>query len=548
VSGASIRERVCPRCGARYDAKAVYCQVDGSTLEEESDLFVGTTFDGRYRVDARLGEGGMGVVYRAFDRELGAHVALKVLHPQLSVQADAKRRFRREARLAMELEHPNLVRVLGFGATPEGTPYLVMELLEGETLASKLRPGVAFSVDEALELMRPVCLAVEAAHARGIVHRDLKPENVFLARDERGRETVKVLDFGIARLLDDDETFATRTGLIFGTARYISPEGARGEPTDERSDVYSLAVLTYQLLIGRLPFEASQSMALLVAHAKEAPPDLASHEAARAVPKPLVRAVMAALDKRPSRRPATAGAYFESLQSSGAPRSFASRLPRTAIVVTAFTLGFLVVGTTGFAVKKRDRDEQREAIFVLLELARSAEAQGRVGGPDGVLAITERLLAISPSQIEAHRMRERALASAAAEPVAEPPRVLRGSLRLATERPRVGRPLRVEVELEGPATDRRVVVELERGGEIRELDVELDRSARSGEASHRPDARGEHVLRLRIDGDAVGEPLVFDVEAAPRAAEPPVTTIVAPRSTTRPSTAPSGRIDWSPPP
>jgi hypothetical protein len=547
VSGASISERVCPRCGARYDAKAVYCQVDGSTLEEESDLYVGTTFDGRYRVDARLGQGGMGVVYRALDHELGVPVALKVLHPQLSVQADAKRRFRREARLAMELQHPNLVRMLGFGATNEGTPYLVMELLEGETLASKIRPGLALPVDDALELLRPVCLGVEAAHARGIVHRDLKPENVFLARDERGRETVKVLDFGIARVLDDDETFATRTGLIFGTARYISPEGARGEPTDERSDVYSLAVLTYQLLSGRLPFEASQPMALLVAHAKETPPDIATLEGAREVPKPLARAVMTALDKRPSRRPSTAGAYFESLQSSDAPRSRGSRLPRAAIVSTAFALGFLIVGTTGFAVKKRERDEQQEAIFVLLELARSAEAQGRLDGPDGVLAITERLLAISPTQVEAYRIRERAIVSREAEPATEPS-LPRGILTLATERPRIGRPLRIDVTLDASAMDRRIVVELTHGTEISELEVELDRTGRAGLVRLRPEVRGEHALRLRIDGETVGEPLVVDVQPAPRAEEPPVTTIVAPQSTRRPSTAPTGRIDWSPPP
>jgi hypothetical protein len=545
VSGTSSRERVCPHCGARYDARAIYCQLDGAALEEESDLFVGTTFDGRYRVEARLGEGGMGVVYRALDRETRGHVALKVLHPQLSVQADAKRRFRREARLATELRHPNLVRVLDFGATSEGTPYLVMELLEGETLASRIRPGEPLAVDEALDLLRPICRAVDAAHARGVVHRDLKPENVFLVRDERGGETVKVLDFGIARVLDDDETFATRTGLIFGTARYISPEGARGEPTDARSDVYSLAVLTYQLLSGRLPFESSQSMALLVSHAKEPPPDLLTHDTARAVPKPLARVVMNALDKRPSRRPATAGAYLDSLL---APRRGAAMLPRTAVVVLAFALGFFVVGTTGFAFKKLERDEQRQTVAALLELAQSAEAQGRLEGPGGVLEITERILALSPGQIEAHRMRERVLAGAADDQATRGAKTPRGELSLVTNEPRAGRPLRVDVELDSPVSGRELVVEVTKGAEARELEVEIARDGTSGHVTYRPSERGEHAMRLRVDGEPASETLVVVVEAARRPPPPPVTTIVAPRAPSRPSTLERDTIDWSPPP
>lgn len=550
MTGARARERVCPRCGARYDEKAVYCQVDGARLEEDDDRHLGTVFDGRYRVEARLGHGGMGVVYEALDLERGRGVALKVLHPQLSVQPDAKRRFRREARLAIELRHPNLVRVLDFGATDEGTPYLVMELLHGETLARRLRPGIPLAVDEALALLRPICRAVEAAHARGVVHRDLKPENVFLARDERGEEIVKVLDFGIARVLDDDETFATRTGLIFGTARYISPEGARGEPTDARSDVYSLAVLTYQLLSGRLPFESNQPMALLVAHAKETPPDLLSHDTASGVPRALARAVMRALDKRPSRRPATAGDFLASLEAAIEPPPKRRPTSRKAFVIAAFALGFSVVATTGFAFRMRARDEARDVVSVLLERAQLAEDEGRIDGPDGVLALTDQILAREPAQLEARRLRERALdRKRAEEEAAKPPK---GRVLILTESPRVGREVKLEVVLDRPAGARRVALELSEGGERRELPLALDAAGTTGRASFRAETRGEHAARLVVEDAPPSEPLRFVVEAAParRAAPPPstVTTIVAPGATSStPASVQSGGIDWSPP-
>jgi serine/threonine-protein kinase len=258
----------------------------------------------------------MGRVYRAFQAGIDRDVAVKILHRELSGNAELVGRFHREAKVASRLVHPNVVQVLMSGSIPRETDtrvggelYLVMEHLDGISLLSALAAagtageGNALPLPRALHILLQVCDAVGEAHAQGIVHRDLKPENIMLVRRGEDPDFVKVLDFGIARLdWADKSSVSTQAGLIFGTAKYISPEGAEGQPVGPPADVYSIATMLYQCLAGRAPFEGDSPVALLVQHTHAPPPDLRSIARASYVPVPIAQVVMQNLAKRPGER------------------------------------------------------------------------------------------------------------------------------------------------------------------------------------------------------------------------------------------------------
>jgi serine/threonine protein kinase len=309
--------KVCPKCGRRYDTAAAFCQKDGLRLEltdEEPDPYIGTTLLDQFKIEERIGAGGMGAVYRARQTTLHRDVAIKILHPELADNRDAVRRFKREARVCTALDHPNVVRVFLFGQLPDGSLYIVMEFLRGRSLLDVIAREGALPVHRALHISTQICAGVGEAHSQGVVHRDIKPENIVLVAKPRDADYVKVLDFGIARVLwGDDQTQATQSGLVFGTARYISPEGAAGEATDARSDVYSLGVLTYQLLCGETPFDAPSPVAMLMKHIHATPPHLLSHERAKHVPEPVADVIMRALAKNAEGRYDDANTFGEAL-------------------------------------------------------------------------------------------------------------------------------------------------------------------------------------------------------------------------------------------
>ena len=258
---------------------------------------------GPYDVVGLLGVGGMGEVYRAHDSRLGRDVAIKVVRAGDAEHADSLLRFEREARAVAALDHPNILAVHDVGVH-DGRPYLVSELLEGETLRAATR-GKQLSVKRAVDYGVQIARGLGAAHARGIVHRDVKPENLFLTRDGR----VKILDFGLAALHEgeadpsratDTRSHPTDTGVVLGTAGYMAPEQARGEPADHRADVFALGAILYELLSGRRAFSGSSRAETLVAILKDEPPDLAGVQTR--VPAPLDRIVRRCLDKRPDDR------------------------------------------------------------------------------------------------------------------------------------------------------------------------------------------------------------------------------------------------------
>ncbi len=311
--------KVCPACGTRYDVAATFCQRDGSALigaADEPDPYIGRTLLDQFEIQEVVGAGGMGTVYRARQPTIGRDVAIKILHPELVQNPDAVRRFQREARVSASLDHPNVVRVFLFGQLPDDSLYLVMEYLRGRSLLDVLRMDGVLDPARALHVVTQICDGVGEAHRQGVVHRDVKPENVLLVPRGQDPDFVKVLDFGIARFLRGEQTVATQSGLIFGTARYISPEGASGEPTDARSDVYSIAVLCYQLLCGETPFDAASPVGLLMKHIHDAPPDLRRKPLGRHVPGEVADVVMRALGKNPDTRPADANELGAALRAA----------------------------------------------------------------------------------------------------------------------------------------------------------------------------------------------------------------------------------------
>ncbi len=241
--------------------------------DDGDDTRVGEVMRG-YELLERLGGGSMGIVYRARHVEIGKEAAVKVLRPSLSHRREVVDRFLQEARAASRIDDPHVVGITDFGETADGAPFFVMDLLRGETLGDLIKARERIPFDELRPILAEVLRALTAAHARGVVHRDMKPDNIMLAETSQGR-TVKVLDFGIAKVVDEEDgqyDKITRTGMIIGTAAYMSPEQAQSQPIDHRADLYSVGIIAFQALTGRLPFDEDGFMPMVLAHATKPPP------------------------------------------------------------------------------------------------------------------------------------------------------------------------------------------------------------------------------------------------------------------------------------
>ena len=232
-----------------------------------SSQMIGTVLSGRYKLEAKLGSGGMSTVYLARDTTLDRQVAVKVMHREMSEQADQLERFRQEARAVAKLSHPNVVAVIDAGEDG-GHPYIVFEYVEGETLKQRINRVGALDAQEALAYAIEVARGLTVAHARNMVHRDIKPQNVLI--DSEGR--AKLTDFGISRQLEQDGM--TATGRVLGTTDYVAPEQAMGHPVDQRSDIYSLGVVLYEMLVGQVPFHADSQVGVAMKHVNEELPDV----------------------------------------------------------------------------------------------------------------------------------------------------------------------------------------------------------------------------------------------------------------------------------
>ena len=276
------------------------------------DAYLGQVFDGRYRIETKLGSGGSGTVYAATQLTIDRPVALKVLRRRADEELSIKR-FYREARAAGLLTHANTVRLYDCGCTDDGTLYMVTERLHGETLADRLQQSGPLPPGRAAAIARAVLDSLGEAHRHGLIHRDIKPDNVFLVQGPDGGEVVKVLDFGMVKLVQGTDGYGrlTQPGTVGGTPAYMSPENVLSKPLDSRADLYSVGVMLYQMLTGRLPFQRDVVLDLLLAHARDPVPPM--ENAGTAVPEALASLVMKCLAKAPADRPATAEALREAL-------------------------------------------------------------------------------------------------------------------------------------------------------------------------------------------------------------------------------------------
>jgi eukaryotic-like serine/threonine-protein kinase len=316
----------CDACGHSNVDGARFCANCGGLMpvepEKGQDAMIGQLIGGRYRVTGVLGEGGMGIVYVG-EQQMGStvrKVAIKTLHHHLSKDPAVLARFHRECGTVAQLEHPNTIKFYDFGATADGTLYIAMEFVAGKALADIVQQG-PMAPDRVIKIMRQVCGALDEAHMQGIIHRDLKPENIVLADRAGETDFVKVLDFGIAARTESadaqKEAKLTQQGMVLGTPPYMSPEQFTGKALDARSDIYSLAVMSYEMLTGKLPFEADTPWQWATQHMTAQPIPFEVSAPAKHLPDGMRKAILRGLSKDREQRPTTAREFFTELSDGG---------------------------------------------------------------------------------------------------------------------------------------------------------------------------------------------------------------------------------------
>jgi serine/threonine-protein kinase len=305
----------CPKCGTTYGPNVRICAQDGTVLSAEpaQDAHVGQVLDGKYRLDTFLSHGGMGSVYRATHVMLDKTVAVKLIKPELVTSPDVVRRFQREARAASNLNHPNIVGVYDLGQAEDGTLYIAMEYINGPSLKDVIKTTGPMAPARIVRILRQVASALALAHKHSIIHRDLKPHNIMLARSTDGQEVAKLLDFGIAKTFDDAATQLTVTGFALGTPQYMAPEQAAGSEVDGRTDLYSMGVILYEMLIGEVPFSDPSAPAILVKQMTEAPMPPSQRRPGVAVSPALEAIALRCLEKEPAKRFDSAEVFSDAL-------------------------------------------------------------------------------------------------------------------------------------------------------------------------------------------------------------------------------------------
>ncbi len=374
---------ICPKCRTTYSSSLVgVCYRDGEKLVShdefvvaEADPLRGRLVAGKYRVADRIGQGGMGTVYRAVQIGLNRHVAVKILKRELAFDPDTVARFQREANALSLLTHPNTVRVYDFGQTEDGLLFLVMELLEGELISNKLNREGVMDVLESVRTTQQILRSLSEAHEHNIVHRDLKPDNILVTRTVGQADSlVKVLDFGIAKIAGPDraiDQFETQAGTVFGTPRYMSPEQAQGGVLDHRSDLYSVGTLLYLMLTGRAPFVDDDAVVVMAKHIREIPDSPRTAAPDRPIPKSLDDVVTRSLQKDPALRYESARAFEAALEAC-VPEVLALRTGRGRIMrrllpiaAAAATATLVVLAYAGYHRATSTAQEHRATPLVV---------------------------------------------------------------------------------------------------------------------------------------------------------------------------------------
>ena len=325
----------CPRCTRTYDDGVRFCPVDGAQTVAATDSSiarnVGRVLYGQFELRELAGRGATGTVWRAYQRSMDRIVAVKILHHELARDADIVKRFLREARAIAKIAHPNIVTVHIVGETEEGTPYLVMEHVDGISLETIVEANGALPIGRIVHLGRQIASGLGEAHANGIVHRDLKPANLLVTDRGRVADHVKILDFGIAKLIhpSEENSQLTRAQQVFGTPHYMAPEQAAGEAIDARTDLYALGVVLYRLATGVVPFDAPNGMQVVLRHLRDVPPPPRSVNPL--VTPALETLILALLEKKPDDRPDDTDDVIAALDAIGAAEAVWPRPHRPAV-------------------------------------------------------------------------------------------------------------------------------------------------------------------------------------------------------------------------
>ena len=313
--------KFCPACERKYDDEMRVCGVDGTPLKSlterdaPQDPVIGQIIKGRYRVLRKLGEGGMGTVYLAEQVSIGRKVAVKLLRGNYACDEEFIARFQREARLAASLNHRNIITVYDFDQADDGSLFIAMEYVNGEQLSEVIQREGPLPIGRATRLGLQIAEGLEAAHRAGVIHRDIKPDNIMVVRDS-GFERIIVMDFGVARLREAGTgTQLTRAGTIMGTPAYMAPEQAEGSGVSDKTDLYALGIVLYEMLSGSVPFKGSTPSAVLAKQLRERPVELRKLRAE--VPAAIERVVMRALEKKPEKRQGSMHEVVQELQKAG---------------------------------------------------------------------------------------------------------------------------------------------------------------------------------------------------------------------------------------
>jgi eukaryotic-like serine/threonine-protein kinase len=322
----------CPQCGKEFETTNTLCPYDGAVLKKADDALLGTTLADKYRIEERLSDGGMGTVYRGTHILMDKTVAVKVLHPTLAADEKIVARFSREARAASRISHPHALSVTDFGESDNGIVFLVMEYLQGSTLKDVIRQDGPLPLSRAVEIMRQVSSALDAAHAQGVVHRDLKSDNIMLVDLDSHSDWAKVLDFGIAKIQEPlgQDPALTAPNLIIGTPQYMSPEQcSQSQDIDHRTDIYSLGVILFEMLSGHVPFSGESPTAIMMKHLQEAPPSILDER--KDLPEAVNMVISKAMAKVPSSRFETPGLFAEALEAAASTSLSEERVDPAAL-------------------------------------------------------------------------------------------------------------------------------------------------------------------------------------------------------------------------
>ena len=289
-------------------------------MARQQDPFIGRdVLQGQFQILQKIGSGGMGSVYKALQPAMNRMVAIKILHPKLASRKDLVSRFRREARAMSHLTHPNTVKVYLYGELEDGSLYIVMEYLEGKNLNQTVRSEGPMSIERGLPILIQACNALDEAHRAGIIHRDLKPENIFVTSQGGMKDFAKVLDFGLAKVTEREmrpgSIILTQEGMVFGTPEFMSPEQAQGKTLTPGSDIYSLAVILYEVLTGKLPFDAKNPMEFIQLHVTTKPKPINERVPGRTFPPLLWMVLSKALEKKSDDRYQSAAEFAHALQA-----------------------------------------------------------------------------------------------------------------------------------------------------------------------------------------------------------------------------------------